>query len=112
MSTEVKFATNKEKRKEFGNILKKIPGVKTVAFQPPADYRLKYPAIIYSRDDDRQRYADDEPYIHTWRYNVLAIDSDPDSTIPDTIRATFRYCELSRVYTASNLYHYSFVIYY
>jgi hypothetical protein len=76
-----------ERRKELGRLLKAIPGVKKVYFQPPENVKLEYPCIIYVRDDVETLFASNLPYLQTKRYLVTIIDQDPDSVIPDTVAA-------------------------
>ena len=73
------------KRLDLHDILKSIPGVREVYFQPPEDISLKYPCIVYSRSDVDTRFADNAPYSMKKRYSVTVIDPDPDSEIPDHI---------------------------
>ena len=42
-----------------------------VYFQPPTNVRLQYPCIVYHRDFADTKFADDEPYNHTKRYQIM-----------------------------------------
>lgn len=75
-----------------------------VYFQPPTNVQLKYPCIIYNRDFADTKFADDQPYKHTLRYMVTIIDRDPDSVIPSKV-ASIPMCLFNRFYTADNLNH-------
>jgi hypothetical protein len=75
-----------------------------VYFQPPTNVQLKYPCIIYKRDFADTKFADDQPYKHTLRYMVTIIDRDPDSVIPSKV-ASIPMCLFNRFYTADNLNH-------
>jgi hypothetical protein len=75
-----------------------------VYFQPPANLIMKYPCIVYHRDTGRTLFAGNSPYRFTKRYQVVVIDSDPDSPIPDKI-AALPMCSYDRFYTADNLNH-------
>lgn len=75
-----------------------------VYFQPPPNVRMKYPAIVYERSDDDTKFANDKPYSHAKRYTLTIIDEDPDSDIPDKVRM-LRYCRFDRFFTADNLNH-------
>lgn len=72
---------------------------------------MKYPCIVYNMDDAITEFADDNPYLYTKRYQVIVIDADPDSLIPDKI-ATLQMCTFDRYYAADNLNHYVFNIYF
>ena len=65
---------------------------------------MRYPCIVYRRDRPSVAFADNKPYRRTQRYQVTVIDSDPDSDIPDLI-AALPLCEYDRFFTADNLNH-------
>lgn len=75
-----------------------------VYFQPPTNVLLQYPCIIYKRDSARTLFADNSPYRRKKRYQIIVIDQDPDSEIPDKI-AALPMCIFDRFYTADNLNH-------
>ena len=75
-----------------------------VYFQPPPSVRMDYPCIVYHRDYELTNYADDIPYKRRKRYLVTVIDRDPDSGIPDKV-ASLPLCVYDRFYTADNLNH-------
>lgn len=75
-----------------------------VYFQPPATVKMEYPCIVYKRDYARTTFADDKPYKRVKRYQVIVIDRDPDSVIPDKVGA-LPMCVYDRFYTADNLNH-------
>ena len=82
-----------------------------VYFQPPATVRMLYPAIVYSLSNKNVRYADNRWYNHRNSYTVTVIDRNPDSKIPDEF-ADWELASFDRHYTADNLHHYTFRIYY
>jgi hypothetical protein len=75
-----------------------------VYFQPPENVMLEYPCIIYKRDFAETEFADNQPYNHTLRYMVVVIDRNPDSDIPGKV-ASLPKCVFNRFYTADNLNH-------
>lgn len=75
-----------------------------VYFQPPPTVKMVYPCIRYERSDDDTRFADDKPYSHAKRYIATVIDQDPDGEISDKVRQ-LRYCRFDRFYTADELNH-------
>lgn len=78
--------------------------VPNVYFQPPPSIIMSYPCIVYKRDDAETLFADNSPYRYTKRYMVTVIDPDPDSAIPDKV-ATLPMCLYNRFYTADQLNH-------
>src|SRR6516162_5813784 len=91
-------------RLELQSRLTDILGSSNVYFQPPPSIQMAYPCIIYHRDDEDTRHADDIVYKSKKRYQVTVIDPDPDSDIPDKVGA-LPMCVFDRFYTADNLNH-------
>lgn len=91
-------------RLELQAILTEILQTDQVYFQPPPSVQMKYPCIVYHRDYELTNFADDKPYKHKKRYLVTVIDRNPDSGIPDKI-SELPLCVYDRFYTADNLNH-------
>jgi hypothetical protein len=96
-------------RLELHQVLKTF--VDNVYFQPPTNIQLKYPCIIYHRDWAETKFANDNPYNYTKRYMIMVIDPDPDSDIPDKV-AAMPMSLFNRFYTADNLNHDVFNVYF
>ena len=82
-----------------------------VYFQPRVNIELEYPCIIYKRDSADTKFADNRPYRRKKRYQVMVIDEDPDSPIPDKV-ADLPSCVFDRHYTAGYLNHDVFNLYF
>ena len=91
-------------RLELHSILCELLGSTNVYFQPPASLALKYPCIIYERDNVDIKYAGDSPYSHRIRYKITIIDYDPDSPIPLKV-AMLPSARFATAYKANNLNH-------
>lgn len=91
--------------------LETILGSRSVYFQSPESLKIKYPCIIYDEARGRTFRADDKLYLYRKCYNLIFIDKNPDSTIPDAIRV-LPLCDTGNPYVADNLYHWPFTIYY
>jgi len=91
-------------RLQLQSLLESLLGSSNVYFQPPANVQMKYPCIVYSRDKADTKFANNNPYRHTKRYQVTVIDRDPDSGIPDKI-AALPMSAFNRFFTADNLNH-------
>lgn len=89
-----------------------ILGSRNVYFQPPETVKMEYPCIVYSRADGDTKFANDMPYTFERRYNVTIIDPDPDSKIIEKMAYNFPKCIYDRHFTADNLNHDIFKIYY
>jgi hypothetical protein len=103
-------------RLELHSILQSIIGVRSdgkanVYFQPPATVNLNYPCIMYRLNDIDTSFANDNPYVFDKKYQITVIDPDPDSLIPDKISRLSK-CVFDRHFTADNLNHYVFNIYF
>lgn len=91
--------------------LEELLGSRNVYFQPPASVRINYPAIVYTRSDIDNTFADDSVYMQSNFYEVTVIDEDPDSKIVDAV-SKLPTCRFSRHFTSENLNHDTFIIYY
>lgn len=81
-----------------------LPEDGKVYFQPPNGLQMVYPCIVFKRDSAETEFAGNNPYRYTKRYQVTVIDRDPNSDIPDKI-AALPLCSFDRFYTADNLNH-------
>lgn len=91
--------------------LEELLGSRNVYFQPPASVRINYPAIVYTRSDIDNTFADDSVYMQSHFYEVTVIDENPDSKIVDAV-SKLPTCRFSRHFTSENLNHDTFIIYY
>ena len=98
-------------RLKLQTILEEILGTENVYFQPPSTVKMQYPCIVYQRQWGLTQFADNRPYIITKKYQVTVIDRDPDSTIPDQV-AALPLCTYDRDYTADNLNHFVYNLYF
>lgn len=98
-------------RLELHNVLCDILGDKNVYYQPPASVKMKYPAIVYSRNDIENRHANNSIYNQTIAYDVIVIDANPDSKIVEDV-SKLPLCRFVRHYTADNLNHDLFKLYF
>ena len=98
-------------RLQLQTLLEALLGSRNVYFQPPSTVKMKYPCIVYSLSDIDTKFADNIPYSNKRRYQLTAIDANPDSVIPDKL-ALLPMCVFDRSYTADNLNHYVFNIYF
>lgn len=99
------------RRLQLQTLLEGILGTSNVYFQPTANVQMKYPAIIYKRDTADTEFAGNNPYRYTKRYQVTVIDRNPDSDIPDKV-AALPMCLFNRFFTADNLNHDVFNLYF
>lgn len=98
-------------RLDLHEIFCSILGSRNVYFQPPETIKINYPCIVYECASNDTRFADNRPYKSIRRYTATIIDKNPDSQLPDKLGG-LSLCRLNRVYTADNLNHYVFDIYF
>lgn len=96
-------------RIKLQNILEEILGSRNVYFQPPENIKMKYPAIVYTRSDIKNTYADNEVYKQDNVYQITVIDANPDSDIVKKI-SKLPMCRYNRNFKSDNLNHDVFVI--
>ncbi len=99
------------KRLELHDILVNLLGNRNVYFQPPSTVKIQYPCIVYARNTIKTTHADDLPYNNKTCYTVTVIDTNPDSMINAKI-GNLPLCKFSRHYTADNLNHDVYNVYY
>lgn len=92
-------------------LLEETLGSRNVYFQPPESVKMSYPAIVYSREQIRNRQADDLQYLSDTAYSVIVIDKNPDSAIVERVSKLPK-CRFSNHYVADNLNHDVFILFY
>lgn len=85
-------------------------GSRNVYFQPPESIKMKYPAIVYSRNRIENTSADNIVYRQSVRYTITVIDRDPDSEIVERISQIPRIM-FDRSYISDNLNHDTFTLF-
>ena len=79
-------------------------------FQPPESKKLEYDCIVYSVSNRDTRHANNNAYKQDIAYQVVVIYRNPDSDLPKKISSLPK-CRFSRHYTADNLNHDVFTLY-
>ena len=98
-------------RLELQSLLEELLGSRNVYYQPPESIRMSYPAIVYSFQDIRNRYANDTVYTQAQSYQLTLIDEDPDNEMKNKI-SQLKMCSFDRHFKSGNLNHYVFTIYF
>ena len=98
-------------RLELHELLCGILGSRNVYYQPPESVKMKYPAIVYSKTDIRNIFADNEVYMQSHAYLITVIDEDPDSEVAEKI-SDLPTCRFNRHFNTDNLNHYVFRLYF
>lgn len=98
-------------RLDLHEMLCDILGSRNVYYSPPASVKINYPAIVYSRSNIDNTYADDSVYKQSHLYSITIIDVNPDSEIVEKMSRVPR-CRFDRHFVSDNLNHDTFTIYY
>lgn len=98
-------------RVDLQTLLENLLGSRNVYFQPPASVTLKYPAIVYSRNDILNSHANNGVYKQTTAYSVTVIDKNPDSEYVKKV-SMLPMCTFDRHFAADNLNHDVFTLYF
>ena len=90
-------------------LLVDLLGSDNVYFQPPPDFKMKYPCIVYRLDKIHSASADNTVYKTENRYQLTVIDADPDGGIKFDVSLLPR-CIHDRSFNTSNLNHNVFTL--
>lgn len=100
----------------MGNRLALQAKLKTIAprawYQKPPANQMTYPCFVYKSIEPKVVYANNHGYLRIPGYEVLYISDTENDQIFDRMLEEFPYCTCGRKYTADQLYHYPFTIYY
>ena len=98
-------------RLQLQQVLEDLLGTRNVYFQPPPNVTMAFPCIVYNRQAGETKFADNDPYNFTVRYKVTLIGKDPDEGTFNKI-AGLPMTIFRANYTADNLHHDVFDIYF
>ena len=82
------------------------------ASEAPAPTESPLPEGMVTFSGVDVKHADNIGYMQRDKYHVVYISKSPAMDKVHEILNHFPYCQLDRPYTADNLYHYSFELYY
>ena len=98
-------------RLDLHELLCEVLGSRNVYYSPPESVKIKYPAIVYSRSDIDNKFANDSVYKQSHVYSITVIDDDPDSEIVERMSSIPK-CKFDRHFVSDNLNHDLFRLYY
>lgn len=87
-------------------------GVKNVYIDPPENIKMNYPCARVRLNAGRIRYADNKAHIFIPSWEIIYISYIPDDEMVNKITYAFSRISYTRHYTADNLHHNSFTLYY
>lgn len=100
-----------DRRLQLQAILEKLLQSSAVYFQPPSNVQMVYPAIVYQRDTADTKFAGNQPYSYTKRYQVTVIDKKPLGETADKV-GHLPMCVHERFFVQDGLNHDVFTLYY
>ena len=100
-----------DRRLQLHEMLCELLGNRNVYFQPPESVEMNYPCIRYTLYDIDNIHADNKVYLQHIGYQLTVIDRDPDSEIVKRV-SKISGIRFNRFYTADNLNHTVFVLYF
>lgn len=100
-----------DQRLRLHELLVAALGTRNVYFQPPPNVKMKYPCIVYNRDDTFRLHADNGLYHRKKRYHVTYIDPSPVSDVADALEY-IPYCTFDSHMVIDNLNHTYLTIYF
>ena len=98
-------------RLELQTMLEEFLGSRNVYYNPPESIKMKYPAIVYSRDRIDNTHANNNVYSLHNGYTLTYIDEDPDNENVEKL-ARLPKCRFDRSFVSDNLNHYTYTIYF
>lgn len=100
-----------DRRLKLQSLLEELLESRNVYYQPPETVKMKYPAIVYSKDLIRVNKADGIAYKKKTKYSITVISLKPDNSVIEKI-LDLPYCSYDRTYVSDNLYHECLTLYY
>ena len=96
---------------ELQAVFEELLESRNVYYNPPASVKMKYDAIVFSRSDIANTFANNRVYKQDHRYTVTTITEDPDASIIDKV-SKLPMCSFDRHFVSDNLHHNVFNLYY
>lgn len=100
-----------DNRLELHNRLVQILSSNNVYYQPPENFKMNYPCIVYNLEPGDIKRASNKIYNYKQKYNITFIFNSNNDCIILNMLNTFNYCELDNIFINDNLYHYIFTLY-
>lgn len=99
-------------REELHAKLCNIIGSRNCYFNPPADFEMCYPCMVYQLSRIDSQYADNKRYLNHIGYTVTIITEDTDSELVQKMLESDLEGRFDRSYVVDGLYHFVFTVYF
>lgn len=96
---------------ELQATFEELLGSRNVYYNPPASIKMKYDAIVFSRSNIGNTFANNFVYRQLHRYQVTVITYDPDAEIISKI-SKLPTCAFDRHFVSDGLHHNVFTLYF
>lgn len=83
-----------------------------VYFQEPESIKMKYPCVVYHRDDVQTQHADNRPYKHKTRYQLTVISREAEESDILAHVLVLTGCTYDRFFSTENLNHDVFTLFF
>jgi hypothetical protein len=100
-----------DRQEQLQAFLSGANGERTAYHQPPSNAGMKYPCIVYIKDNANTQHANNSPYRFQQRWQVTVIDRDTDSKLFDFVRS-LPSARFTRHYVTNGLNHDVFTLYF
>lgn len=98
-------------RQQLQSKLEELLGSRNVYYKPPESLKMNYPAIRYCKKKIDIKRANNAVYLKDYCYEITVIDRRPDNEVINKL-LELKHCSYDRNYTADNLEHDVFTLYY
>lgn len=98
-------------RLDLQSLLESKLGSRNVYYQAPPNNVMKYPCILYERNDYFNSYADNIKYRSFVHYSITLIGKEADNEQLVKSLLDINYCSYNRQFKSDNLYHDIFDLY-
>lgn len=98
-------------RLSLQTMLENLLGSPNVYYNPPASVLIEYDAIVYSRKNIGNKFANNSVYKQENAYKLTVIYEDPDSELPKKISQLPK-CRHETCFKSDNLNHDVFTLYF
>lgn len=93
-----------QNRLELQSLFEEILGSDQVYYQPPENYRLTYPCVVYEFSRTSSTHADNLAYKQNDEYQITVMYRDPDSDLPSKFM-NIQGIRMDRTFRADNVYN-------
>lgn len=91
-------------------LLERLLNSRDVYSKPPSSNKLGYPCIIFQKDGENVKFADDSRFVYYNRYSLIVVSREATPKVCDDI-ANLPLCSFLKRYVADNLYHNVYQLY-